>query len=419
MRIALVVPRSTFLESKMHIPNLGVAYLGARLESIGHTTDLFDLNVDELPPDGAYDQLWVSSTAPQRAEVVRIANETQGWRTRRVLGGAAVWTHPDAYRDLGYDMIVGGECDPEENVREILELAESPNAERYKMFPTKPTLDWVLPPIRRWHDRYDARMTDANGVSYRMTSMFATRGCPMACAFCDSGRAGKVWDRFARFEPLDLVEQQMAEAARQGFTGLMWYDDIMVINKPRTLAIMELHRKYNLRWRGFMRSDILVKYGEDFFKELRDGLMIEMFVGIESASNEIKRNISKGTTIEEDTQVLEWGKKYGVHMKSSFILGLPGESMESMQASRNWVLKHRPYRAQFGRLIPLAGTPIAEHPERFDLKYETQPDDNWYYSGGVGEGTRSFVSTSHLTRDEIDAFWHETLKIMKQEGIPS
>ncbi len=419
MRIGLVVPRSTFLESKMHIPSLGVGYLGARLESLGHSVDLFDLNEDELPKDGEYQQLWVSSTAPQRAEVVRIAKETQGWKTKRVLGGAAVWTHPDAYRELGYDMIFGGECDAEESVREILELAEHPNEEHYKFFPTSPTLDWVLPPIRRWNDRYHAHMTDVDGNTYRMTTMFGTRGCPMSCQFCDSGRAGKVWDRFTRYEPLELIERQMAESAAQGFTGLMWYDDIMVLNRQRTLSIMELHRKYNLAWRGFMRSDILVKYGKEFFRELREGHLIELFCGIESADNRIKANIHKGTTIEEDTQVLEWGKEMGVHMKASFILGLPGESRESMERTREWIFKNRPYRVQCGRLIPLAGTPIAEHPELFDLTYEEQPDDEWYYSGNNGEGTRSFVSTSHLTRDEIDAYWHSLMQDLKTAGIPS
>lgn len=416
MRIGLIVPRSTFLESKMHIPNLGVLYLGSRLESFGHQTQLFDLNEDELPNDGEYDQFWISSTAPQRAEVIRIADATRGWKTKRVLGGTAVWTHSGAYRNLGYDMVVGGECDTADAIQRILELAEHPNPEHYAFFPVQKDLGWVLPPIRRWNDRYHANMTDMRGNTYRMTSMFGSRGCMMSCAFCDSSRLGKVWDKTVRFEPLSLIEQQMSESAAMGFTGLMWYDDVMPIQRPRTLAIMELHRKYNLAWRGFARSDILVKYGKEFFKELCNGLMIEIFIGVESADNGVKDAIGKGTTIEQDTQVLEWAKQLGIRVKASFILGLPRESRESMEKTREWILTHRPDRVQVGRLIPFAGTPLWNNRDQYDLKYDEQPSDEWFYSG---KDARSFVSTSHLTRDEIDTFFHSLTAELKREGIPS
>lgn len=400
----------------MHIPNLGVLYLAARLESLGHETMLFDLNADELPQDGKYDQLWLSSTAPQRADVVRVAQATQGWQTRRVLGGPAAWTHPDAYSVLGFDLVAAGECDTSEAVQSILERAERREG-NYAYFPVQPTLDWVLPPVRRWNDRYHANMKDARGNQYRMTSMFTSRGCPMSCAFCDSGRLGKIWEKAVRYEPLAMVEQQIAECAAQGFTGLMYYDDIMPLSKQRTLDIMRLHRKYGMVWRGFMRSDILCKYGEDFFKALVDGGLIEFFVGVESADNRIKAGIHKSTTIEEDEQLLSWARKYGVRAKTSFILGLPGESQESMEATRRWILKHRPERVQIGRLIPLRGTPLTDHPEQYDLTYERQPPDEWFYAGSHGEGTHSFVSTSHLTVAEIDAFWHKLMDELKAEGI--
>ncbi len=46
-------------------------------------------------------------------------------------------------------------------MEEILELAEHPNKDHFIIFPVKRTLDWVLPPIRRWNDRYNAEMKDA------------------------------------------------------------------------------------------------------------------------------------------------------------------------------------------------------------------------------------------------------------------
>lgn len=403
----------------MVFPPLGLLYLGARLESLGHKVQLFDMNEDELPNDGDFEQMWVSSTAPQISEVRKISEVTRGWKTKRVIGGAGAWNSPEVFKNLGFDLAAAGECDTEEAVKTILETAENPPHNPYIYFPTQPTLDWVMPPIRRWNNRYKCNMKDVYGNTYRMTTLFTSRGCPLSCAFCDSSRFGKIWENRVRYEPLHIVEHQIREAAESGVQGIMFYDDILPLAKPRTLAIMEMTKKYNMVWRGFARTDILSKYGFEFLKQLRESGLIELFIGVESADDGVKDAIHKGTTISQDEQILDWCKKLGVRVKCSFILGLPGESMESMQKTRDWIFKHRPDRVQVGRLIVFPGVPLSDHPDQYDLKYEEQPSEDWYYSGDNGIGTKSFVSTSHLTRDEIDVFWHELMAELKREGIPS
>lgn len=150
---------------------------------------------------------------------------------------------------------------------------------------------------------------------------------------------------------------------------------------------------------------------------MRDGGLIECFVGVESADNQIKENIHKGTTIEQDTSVLEWCRELGIVCKMSFIIGLPGESYESMNRTRDWILKHKPDIVQTDRLIPFTGTPLVSHPEEYDLKYEEQPDEEWFFRGRHDLNSRSFVSTSHLTRDEIDAFWHSLEQELVERGL--
>ena len=418
MRVALVMPRSTFLETPMVWQPLGLFYLAARLESLGHETDFFDLNVDALPPAGEYDQIWVSATAPQIADVRRIA--TLRPHDRLVLGGPIVWADPSSVEGMGYWAYAGGECDSRQAVENILVTTEEAEMPVSLFYRTAPTLDWVLPPVRRWSHKYHSVMSDWHGNRHRMTTMFTSRGCPRSCAFCESGRHGVIWDRFTRYEPLEAVEAQIRECVHLGYTGLAYYDDILPLNKKRTLALMELHKRYGVVWRCFLRTDIICKLGGyDYLRELKAGGLIECFVGVESADNQIKANISKETTIEQDTAVLEWCKELEIKMKTSFILGLPGESMDSMQATRAWILKHRPFRVQVGRLIPFKGTPLGDHPENYDIQYERQPPAEWFYSGDSGMGTRSFVSTSHLTVEQIDAFWHDLMRELKREGIPA
>jgi radical SAM superfamily enzyme YgiQ (UPF0313 family) len=173
-----------------------------------------------------------------------------------------------------------------------------------------------------------------------------------------------------------------------------------------------------MKFRCFLRTDIINKQGgKEYLQQLADGGLIEIFVGVESADNKIKDGIHKGTTIEQDTNVLQWCKEIGITCKMSFILGLPGESRESMEKTRAWILENRPHRTQVDRLIPFPGTPLGDRPEEFDIKYDRQVDDEFFYKGREDLDLKSFVSTSNLTREEIDLFWHDLEIEMKKEGL--
>ena len=420
MKIALVYPKSTFLSRSDVWPPLGLFYLSSQLEAQGHETFFFDLNLDELPGDGEFDQMWVSSTSPQIAEARRIGKIVKDWiHTVTVLGGSGVWANPDSHRNLGFNLMVAGEADHPDTIKEILFWAERGQYVGKLLTPSiSDNLDWVLPPNREWTDRYVSHMSDGEGNLYRMASLFTTRGCPMSCSFCESGRLGVIWDSKTRYEPLHIVEQQIKECYEMGFTGLAYYDDIFIVNKSRTLELLKLHKKYNMKFRCFLRSDILIKHGGiKYLKQLQDGGLIEIFVGVESADNTIKDNVHKGTTIEQDEQILTWCKELGIICKMSFIVGLPGETRESLAKTREWILANRPDRVQVDRLIPFMGTPLADHPEDYDLQYENQPDEEWFFKGRMDLDSHSFVSTSSLTVDEIDSFWRSLEEELQEKGI--
>jgi radical SAM superfamily enzyme YgiQ (UPF0313 family) len=101
----------------------------------------------------------------------------------------------------------------------------------------------------------------------------------------------------------------------------------------------------------------------------------------------------------------------------SFILGLPGETMESMEKTRDWILSNRPHIAQVDRLIPFPGTPLTTHKDEYDLKYDNIPNEEWFFRGRYDMDSKSFVSTSHLTREQIDEFWHRLEKELIEEGL--
>ena len=417
MKIALVFPKSTFLTNPLTWPPLGLFYLAAQLEAQGHETDFFDLSIRKLPKDGEFDQLWLSAKSAQMYEVRKISAITKKWeKTKTVFGGAAPWAD-ESLRNLPFNLTVVGEGDHPDAIRDILALVQFIEGQRNVTFVrVSKDLDWVLPPIRRWSLDYHAYMSDQDGNEYRMASLFTTRGCPFNCAFCESGRNGVIWSKYVRYEPLWCIEEQIRECKELGFTGLAYYDDVFILNKKHALKLLELNKKYDMKWRCFLRSDVAVKHGFDFMKKMKDSGLIEVFVGVESADNQIKENIHKGTTIEQDTQVLRWCKELGIRCKMSFIIGLPGESISSMLRTRKWILKNRPDIVQLDRMIPFPGTPLTKHPDKYDLKYETIPDEKWFFCGKGGSG-KSFVRTSYLKSDTISLFLSIFTNEFRREGL--
>jgi len=406
----------------MVYPPLGLWYLAALLEKLGHKVDFFDLSEDELPKDGMYDQIWVSATSPQMHSVQQLGEVFRGYeKTSTVLGGPIVWARPEKCEDIGFDVIVSGEADIEWACLQVMQSAAVERGNHRSLLlvvGTQVSLDHILPPVRRWSHRYHAYLEDKNGNKYKTTTMFTSRGCPMACLFCESGRNGVIWSKYVRYEPLDIVEAQMSEIKSLGYDAIMYYDDILPLNKPRTLRILDLHKKYGLKWRCFLRTDVITKQGGyDYLKEMRDAGLLEVLAGVETGDNRIKKNVSKGTTIEQDTKVLRWCRELGIAFKASIILGLPGEDMESMRRTRDWILQNKPDRVDVNTLIPFPGTPITDTDIDLDLYWtEEWPEELWYK--GPRDISQAIVGTSSLTPDQIGAFRDGLIKEIEAAGIP-
>jgi radical SAM superfamily enzyme YgiQ (UPF0313 family) len=215
-----------------------------------------------------------------------------------------------------------------------------------------------------------------------------------------------------------MVEKQLREIRDLGFTGVMFYDDILPLNKPRMLQILEILEDLHMIWRCFIRTDIIEKQGGfDYLKQMADAGLVEVLAGVESADDRVKDTIWKGTTIHQDTQVLNYCKDLGIKFKASFILGLPGETMESMQLTEDWILANKPDRADVNILIPFPGTPLTKDSSQFDCWWtEDYPEEFWFK--GPRDDSNAIVGTSSLSPNEIQDFRNALVRKLEVEGIP-
>ncbi len=383
MKIALVWPKSTFLIDPMVYPPLGLWYVWGALKAAGHSVDYFDLDEDALPLDG-YASYWVSGTTPQVDQLRKIGTLLRREGLHCVLGGPHAFLQGEEMTPY-YNTVVKGEVFTANRVGPVFNARGFYDIGKYK------DLSQIGLPVRDAAPRYKARLR-----SRLCTTMMTSLGCPYHCAFCSSH---DLWGK-VRYVPMEVVKHDIFQIRMMGYKAVQFYDDILPIRPQRALAIADLLSQQGLIWRCFMRSDLGVRHGKEFLQDLADRGLVEMLVGVESSSQRIKDNVNKGTTVEQDTVLREWCREVGISYKASIILGLPGETRETMEETRAWLLENKPDRVDVNVLIPMPGTPLYDNGQEYDCHWTEANPGEKFFKGKPGE-LECLVETEELSSGEI------------------
>ena len=195
---------------------------------------------------------------------------------------------------------------------------------------------------------------------YRMpfTTMFTSRGCPFNCIFCDSHLT---FGRRTRFRTAQNVVAEIEEVvAKWGVKELIFYDDTFTLNKKHVNEICELILKkdIDITWGGLARVDTI---DEKLFKKMKNAGCHIISFGIESGSEEMLRIIKKKITLQQAEKAIELTKKVGIESAASFILGIPGETHETLQKTIDFAKKIDPTYAEFFNAVPFPGTELYQN----------------------------------------------------------
>lgn len=272
---------------------------------------------------------------------------------------------------------------------------------------------------------YPARhLLDVDSYHYfidgeRALSLIAQLGCPFECGFC-GGRASPFLRR-VRIRSIESIIGEM-KLIRQtyGVKGFMLYDDELNVNKEMIKlmrAIGDLENQMGEKWRlrGFIKAQL---FTEEQAKAMCEAGFRWILVGFESGSPRILTNINKRATREENTRCLEIAHKYGLKVKALMSIGHPGETVETVMETHDWLIRTKPDDFDVTIITTYPGTPyyddaiLDEKTGAWIYTYEKTRDRLYglevdytkvaeYYKGDLDSSYQSFVYTDYLTADEL------------------
>jgi len=307
------------------------------------------------------------------------------------LGGIHVTMNPEeCIKRPSVDFAVKGEG--EDTVKElVLEMAgASPNFDRVKGLYYKKDgnlfftgereliadLDRIPFPARNLlNNLSNYRPPDAEHLP--VASIMTTRGCPGRCTYCCTKNIFK--DRY-RMRSIENVIAEIDDAiGRFKVKEIHIADDAFNVNKNRTLKLCSAIEKkeygINFEFLNGLRADIIDQDVMDAFKSI--GVKNVGF-GVESADEEILKNVKKNIMPERVEKSVRLAKKNGFKTWAFFMIGLPGETESTIKKTIEFAKRLDPDFAKFLIFKPFPGSLIYD-----DLKKNGLIDDFNFDNYGV------------------------------------
>tara|TARA_Y100001937_G_scaffold96312_1_gene130882 strand:+ start:3311 stop:4810 length:1500 start_codon:yes stop_codon:yes gene_type:complete len=407
--ICLITPPSPFLLDERVFMHIGILKVASSLEQRGYEVEFLDLSgidnyldvVRDYCAKSKITTFGLTASTPQVPFSVQIGKVIKevNQNNKLILGGPHVTLmntaskreikkglhlSDRATKDIEnlkktFDVLVCG--DGEYTVFEALKIdkgvidADDKKSEFFldnEQFSTLPLPARHLVDV----DSYKYLIEDKKSVS-----LIAQLGCPFKCTFC-SGRNSPYLRKIRQRSSNSIVDEMRHLYQEYGFTGFMFYDDELNVNKNLIQLLNQITDLQDevgeeFRLRGFVKAEL--------FNEMQAQAMYRagfrwLLTGFESGDERILKNIKKMAAKDDNTRAVEIAKKYNLKVKALMSIGHAGESHKTIENTKNWLLDVKP--------------------EEFDCTIITTYPGSPYFDDAIKEGDH-YTYTSNITGDKL------------------
>jgi anaerobic magnesium-protoporphyrin IX monomethyl ester cyclase len=359
---------------KMIWPQTELAGLAAVLEQVGYTTEILDCIAEEMTWDGFRDYLehYRPRYLVTNVTASTLTNDLQTTFLAKPLGATtiAIGSHvtPMAVETLknfpSLDVVI--RLEPEYTLRELvktLDEGKTLHGVQGTVFradneivvnpdrPFIPDLDDLPMPLYHKLPLQKYRIPMIKGpYCFVVTS----RGCTAGCRFCIKH---VMWQNTVRSHTPERILAEMKELVRLGITNIHFYADLFTVDRAVVVELCKLILQDGLkvRWTCNSRVDYIDK--EMFHLMAAAGCWMISW-GLESGSPEVLKRMHKGIKPEKTREALALSHQLGIKNWGYFIIGMPGETLETIDETIAFAKSLPLTLALFHIAAPYPGTPF-------------------------------------------------------------
>ncbi|MEW5744974.1 MAG: hopanoid biosynthesis associated radical SAM protein HpnJ [Nitrospirota bacterium] len=222
-------------------------------------------------------------------------------------------------------------------------------------------------------------------------SFYTGRGCRSRCTYClwPQTIAGHAY----RVRSAENVHEELVTAKRlfPQVKEFFFDDDTFTDTPSRAETIAQKIKPLGIAWSCNARATV----PKETLRKMKEAGLRLLVVGFESGNQKILNNVRKGVRLDQARAFVKATKELGILVHGTFILGLPGETPETMEETMRFALELDPYSIQVSLVAPYPGTEL----------YAQAVREGWLVQEGSGLVTdgiqNAAIAYSGLSRETI------------------
>jgi len=386
---------------KPDFPPIGIAYLGAVANNLGHETMLIDAGLSSLTEiinevkKFSPHLIGVTCWTIDRGMVWRLCSKLKEVMPGAflVVGGPHATIYPDhIFKKTHASAVVIGEG--EETFKELLSAVEGNmdiksvrglvlrNDDGTILFTGTRSmienLDMLSKPYYGGFKKFKfSSYAGFSSLPRPTASIISSRGCVFNCTYCASVR---FWGKRWRYRSAENILDEIAWLVKEmDAKSIYFFDDNFTVKKERVIAICEgiMNREWNIKWSCCSH---IKNVNLDLLKIMKKSGCVSIDFGVESGSDKILRNINKKQTRGDIEKTFEQVHEAGIKPKAYLMVGNIGEDESTINETIEMIGKIKPWSSIGATILwLLPGT------KEYDdaLKSGHITDDFWLNSNDV------------------------------------